>query len=176
MPSSTFASAVFLDRDGTIMPDFHYLDNVEQVELFPEAGAALQLLTAAGFVLVLITNQSGVGRGYFPLQTVHAQHQRLQELLDPYQVRFADIQICPHAPEQVCTCRKPLPGMLQQSAQQLGIDLQCSYVIGDKTADVQAGHAAGCTSVQVRRKYDIDPDADYVAADLSDAATWICAR
>lgn len=164
--------AIFLDRDGTIIVDRGYLDNVKGVRLMPQAGEALEYFKKMGYALVIITNQSGVGRGKFTLEAVHAQHQRLEELLAPFHISFDDIQICPHAPDQQCTCRKPSPQLLLQAAQKLNLDLENSYMIGDKPSDVRAGIAAGCKTVYLG-SYGDCPEATFCAASLKEAAFTI---
>ncbi len=166
--------AVFLDRDGTIIKDWGYLDNAEQVELLPGAAAALAVLVQRGFLLVLVTNQSGIGRGKFPRSVVEAQHARLHDLLAPFGVRFADIQICPHAPTVACSCRKPSPVMLVESARWLGVDLSRSFMVGDKPGDVEAGNRAGCRSVFVGMQPCAAADA--TASDLQAAVAWILSQ
>jgi 3-deoxy-manno-octulosonate cytidylyltransferase (CMP-KDO synthetase) len=170
----TGQKAVFLDRDGTVIKDWGYLDNAEQVNLLPGAAEALAELARRGFLLVLVTNQSGIGRGKFSRSVVDAQHARLHDLLAPFGVRFADIQICPHAPAVACSCRKPSPLMLIESARWLGVDLGRSFMVGDKPADVEAGNRAGCRSVFVGAKPCAGADA--VAGDLQAAAAWILAQ
>ena len=167
------ARAVFLDRDGTVIVDRAYLDNVEGVQLLPRAGEALSLLATHGFLLVVVTNQSGIGRGYFSAQTVEAQHRRLEELLAAFGVRLAGVAVCPHAPWEECDCRKPAPGLIARAAARLQIDLSRSYVIGDKVGDVAAGRAAGCMTVRVGEPC---PDADAAVPDLWQAAQWVLAR
>ena len=165
------SKAVFLDRDGTVIPDANYLATVAGVTLLPGAGEALAALARAGFLLVLVTNQSGIGRGYFTAAMVTAQHQRLQELLQPFGVAFAAIEFCPHAPDMACDCRKPQPGMLLAAAQKLHISFADSVMVGDKPADVAAGRATGCRTVF------IGPQpcaaADFSAPTLTAAAEWI---
>ena len=165
--------AVFLDRDGTVIPDANYLSTVEGVALLPGAGEALGRLARAGFLLVLVTNQSGIGRGYFTAEVVEAQHARLRELLKPFGAELAAVEFCPHAPEEVCGCRKPLPGMILRAAERLGIASEASFMAGDKPADVQAGRAAGCRTVFIGREC---PGADFCAPDLAAAAEWILGR
>jgi len=167
--------AVFLDRDGTIIVDKAYLDNIEGVELLPGAGAGLAGMAALGYELVLITNQSGIGRGYFAADVVERQFDRLQALLAPFGVRMAGMEFCPHAPEQECTCRKPAPEMLLRAADRLDLDCARSFMIGDKEADVGAGHGAGCRSIRIGKPRP-DSAADAFAGDLQAAAAWIRAH
>lgn len=166
--------AVFLDRDGTVIVDQAYLDTIEGVELLPRAARGLVAMAEMGYLLVLITNQSGVARGYFAEEMVMAQYQRLQLLLESHQVSFAAMKYCPHAPDDDCDCRKPSPAMLQEAARELDIDLARSFMIGDKTSDVLAGQAAGCTAIRIGTLADAeDTQADYLAQDLMDAASFI---
>jgi len=165
--------AVFLDRDGTIIPDRCYLADAGGVELLPHAGEALAWLAESGFLLVLVTNQSGIGRGYFSRRAVNAQHRRLQELLEAHGARFSAIEVCPHTTEDACACRKPLPGMLQKAARRLRIDLPHSFMIGDKLSDVQAGNAAGCSTVFIGVTCG---EADFTAPDLATAARIVVGR
>jgi len=161
---------VFLDRDGTIIVHKPYLSNVEGVELVVGAGEALAALSQAGLLLVLITNQSGVGRGYYPRSTVDAQHVRLAELLAAHGVKLAGVEVCPHHPDDGCTCRKPLGGMLRCAAERLGIDLRRSFMVGDKACDVEAGRSVLCRTVSVGGGV---TEADFAAQDIRDAVSWI---
>ncbi len=170
----TRSAAVFLDRDGTVIVDKGYLGDVAGVELLPGAGEALARLAAAGFLLILITNQSGIGRGFFPHEVVDRQHARLRQLLEPYGVEFAAIAVCPHAPEQNCDCRKPSPKLLQNKARELRLDMAASFMVGDKDSDMAAGRAAGCAAViAVGHKL---ATADYQAASITEAAAWIISQ
>ena len=171
--SSALRPAVFLDRDGTLIRDTGYLDNVAGVQLLPGVGAALAALARAGFVLVVVTNQSGIGRGLIRAEIVEQQHERLRDLLRPSGVELAAVEYCPHAPDTGCDCRKPLPGMLLRAAGRLGIDLSASFMVGDKPADVGAGQAAGCRTVFLG---DGCAEADFNAPDVPAAAAWILAR
>lgn len=163
--------AIFLDRDGTVIPDHGYLAEVAGVTLLPGAGEALRRLAAAGFLLVLVTNQSGIGRGYFTRETVAAQHGRLCNLLRPFGVTFAGIEVCPHQPTDDCTCRKPRPGMLKRAAAALDVNLFQSFMIGDKPADIIAGRAAGCRTICLGAL--CADAADHCSATLAEAAAWI---
>ena len=156
---------IFLDRDDTIVPDHHYLDNVEGITLLDGVGDALRRMQDLGYQLVLITNQSGIGRGYFPESMVHAQHARLAELLEPHGVRFATIRYCPHTPDDHCGCRKPEPGMLLDAGQELGSDLSKSWMIGNSESDVGAGKAAGCRCIQITGDVDLAEAARIIEAE-----------
>jgi len=143
--------AVFLDRDGVINVEKGYVHRVEEFELLPDAPEAIRLLNEAGFLVVVVTNQSGVARGYYTLETVRSLHRHLDALLADHSARIDAYYICPHHPEHgigelkvTCACRKPLPGMLEQAATELAINLPASYMIGDKPTDTAAALAAGC--------------------------------
>lgn len=139
--------AIFLDRDGTIIEDEHYLRDPARVRLLAHAAEGMQMMQAVGFDLFLVTNQSGVARGYMTEQDVHAVNDELQRQLRERGVHFRDVRYCPHL--QGCSCRKPQPGMLLDLASRHGIDLSRSVMIGDKHADVQAGLNAGCYAIMV---------------------------
>ena len=136
--------AVFLDRDGTIMFDPGYISDPCKVEIFGEVVDALKALKAAGYLLVIITNQSGIGRGYFSVADLEKVNMRMSELFDGRGVRFDGIYICPHIDENKCTCRKPQPGLIFRAAREQDIDITVSYMVGNSKSDVMAGVAAGC--------------------------------
>lgn len=135
--------ALFLDRDGALIEEREYLCDPEQVVLFPEAIPALTRFRDAGWALVLVTNQSGVGRGYFTLEQVHRVHERLQQLLSAGGIHWDAIHIAPEAPDQPSLGRKPSPYFLQLSAHELNLDLAHSIMAGDKASDVLCGRNAG---------------------------------
>ncbi len=152
--------AVFLDRDGTLNIEKEYLHRVEDFEFIPGVPEALKRLQDAGYLLVVVTNQSGVARGYFSVEDVQRLHQHMQHLLNAFEVKIDAFYLCPHHPTQGiapydidCDCRKGKPGMLLQGAEELGIDLSSSFMVGDKLADIEAGIAAGCRSLLVRTGY-----------------------
>ena len=155
--------AIFLDRDGTINVEKEYLINPSDFELLPDVSNALQKLQNAGFLLVIVSNQSGVARGYFTESQVDELHQSMEKRLEPFGVTFDGIYFCPHHPTSGqgeylcdCECRKGKPGMLLKAAKELQIDLSQSFMIGDKLADIQAGHAAGCKTFLVKTGYGKD--------------------
>ena len=148
------SKAVFLDRDDTLMRDPGFCSDPAQVELLPGVQAALARLQSAGFKLVIVTNQSGIGRGFFTETEFWAVQDRLHRLLKP--VKIAAVYFCPDRPDQATNCRKPGPGMLLQAARDLDIDLSASCMIGDKESDVQAGVNAG---VQAAIRIDRSGDA-----------------
>lgn len=170
--------AVFLDRDGTIIEDANYLADPAGVRLIPGALEALRRLAASGFALVVVTNQSGIGRGYFTEDDYRRVAARMEEMLDPGLVLAT--YFCPDHPAQPSARRKPAPGMLLEAAQEHGLDLSRSFMIGDRRGDIEAGRAAGCAaSILVRTGIGAaeaaDAGADFVAADLAEAADW-CLR
>ncbi len=152
--------AVFLDRDGTISKEKNYLHKIEDFEFIGGVVSALKKLQGAGFLLVVVTNQSGVARGFFSIETVQRLHEHMSHLLKGYGVSIDGIYICPHHPKRgnapykvECDCRKGKPGMILRAADDLGIDLSRSFMIGDKLTDIEAGGAAGCHSLLVRTGY-----------------------
>jgi D-glycero-D-manno-heptose 1,7-bisphosphate phosphatase len=137
-------AAAFLDRDGTIIHDEHYIADPARVRLLPGATEALRRLREAGMMLVVVSNQSGVARGRITPAQVAAVHARMTELLGFAGVSIDAAYHCEHGPDDDCTCRKPRPGMLLRAAEEHAIDLRRSIMIGDKPSDVAAGLAAGC--------------------------------
>lgn len=172
--------AVFLDRDGTIIVEREYLKRPEEVSVFPGAGKALRRLADAGFLLILVSNQSGVGRGYFTMADVEAVNTRLTEILSADEVRLHHIYIAPEAPTQPSRGRKPSPAFLFDARDEFGIVLAQSYMIGDKEIDLQCGWNAGVKkSILVRTGYGKQTEAagkageGIVVDDVSAAAEWI---
>lgn len=170
---------VLLDRDGTLIVEKNYLADPAGVELLSGVGEGLRLLLAAGWKLLVVTNQSGVGRGWFTVDDVRRIHDRLGELLAPYGVSFAGIYLCPHTPDEQCDCRKPRPGMIEQAVRELQFDPRESVMIGDKALDIELGQAVGARTILVTTGYGAevhargDAQADFVCADLRQAAQWI---
>ncbi len=152
--------AVFLDRDGTINVEKQYLHRAEEFVFISGAPQAIRLLKEAGFLVIIVTNQSGVGRGYYDEAAVHRLHRYMDGELARHGAAVDGYYLCPHHPlhgvgdyRRECCCRKPLPGMLLEAAQDFAIDLASSYMIGDKLVDVEAGLAAGCRPLMVRTGY-----------------------
>lgn len=178
--------AVFLDRDGTINHERNYLHRIEDFEFIDGAPQALRRLQDTGYLLVVVTNQSGVARGYFTMEDVERLNAYMREQLKSYGVEIDGIYTCPHHPTagigeylRDCDCRKGKPGMLLQAAHDLDIDLKRSFMIGDKLSDVESGVAAGCPSLLVRTGYGSELEAEEVGKysgifdDLSHAADFI---
>ena len=167
-------SAVLLDRDGTIIHDCHYLSDPAGVALLPHAAEGLRLLQDAGLPLILVSNQSGIGRGYFSAGDAARVHARLEALLRKQGVRLAAAYHCPHTPEDHCTCRKPAAGMVLRAAQDLHFDPARAAVIGDKPCDVRLARAVGALALLVGTAREADcPMPDFMACDLLDAAHWL---
>ena len=174
--------AIFLDRDGTINQERHYLADPGKVVLFPNTGKALRALQDMGFVLVIVTNQSGIGRGYYTLEDMHRVNARIAELVAADGVKFERVYFAPEAPDQPSRGRKPSPSFLFDARDQLGIDLSRSYMIGDKMLDLDCGWNAGVKrSLLVRTGYgrEVEFSGDprmanaAVVDGLEDAAEWI---
>lgn len=141
--------AVFLDRDGTLINERGYLSDVSKIRFYAGAANALKAFQKKGFRLAVVTNQSGVGRGYFSIKTVHAVHRAMTRWFARRGVWLAAFYVCPHLPQAGCRCRKPNPGLLYRAARDLGIDLKKSYVIGDQVRDMQLAYRVGAKGVLV---------------------------
>jgi D-glycero-D-manno-heptose 1,7-bisphosphate phosphatase len=184
--------AVFLDRDGTLIEEAGYLDSVERMVLFPWSVDAVRLLNRAGFKVVVISNQAGVARGFFDEAFVRMAHQDLANRLASAGGRIDGFYFCPHHPEAPveafrthCDCRKPKPGLILQAARELDLNLERSYMVGDRWLDVNCGRAAGTQSVLVRTGYGRteellrrppDQEPTPIADNLIEAVGWILGR
>ncbi|MFI4869969.1 MAG: D-glycero-alpha-D-manno-heptose-1,7-bisphosphate 7-phosphatase [Steroidobacterales bacterium] len=140
---------VVLDRDGTVVFDREYLSDPAGLKFLPGAAEGLRRLHELGYRLVVVTNQSGVGRGVFSLDRLQAMNQRLIEMVRSTGAELSGIYYCPHAPDAGCECRKPATGLLLQAASDLGFKPSCVIVIGDKRSDVEFGRRAGATTILV---------------------------
>lgn len=175
--------AVFLDRDGTINEEMGYINHLSRFRLLPEAAPAIRRLNEAGLPVVVITNQSGAARGYFPPSLVEEVHRLMQELLAQKGARVDAIYACLHAPDAGCSCRKPKPGLLLQAAEELGLDLSRSYLVGDRYMDIQTAANAGVQGILVLTGYGLGEHEQfhttspaqpvYVAPNLEVAAEYI---
>ncbi|MBT8490641.1 MAG: D-glycero-beta-D-manno-heptose 1,7-bisphosphate 7-phosphatase [Deltaproteobacteria bacterium] len=178
-------AAVFLDRDGTINEEVKYLSRLEQLNLFPFTFEAIRMINESGMKVVLITNQSGVARGFFNEDFLDTVHVRINELLGEKGAHIDRFYYCPHHPiygkgpyKVDCDCRKPKPGMIMKAMEELQIDPARSYIIGDMVRDLQTGHNAGIKkAILVKTGYGeniVQADmATYVANNILDAVTWI---
>jgi D-glycero-D-manno-heptose 1,7-bisphosphate phosphatase len=183
------APAVFLDRDGTMVQDVGYLSRREDLHWFPYTVDAVRLLNRAGFLVIVTTNQGGIGLGYTTEGFVRRTHEEMGAHIAAGGGRVDGWFFCPHHPRArtealrvACGCRKPEPGMVRQAQAQFGIDLTRSFLVGDKGADLAMARAAGVRGVLVRTGYgELEvargdghvPDAAFVAADLMEATSWI---
>jgi len=196
-PPSPLSRAVFLDRDGVLIADVDHLTSVEQVRVLPRAPEALARLRAAGWKLIIATNQSVVARGWISEERLREIHQAVLTQLRARDAEIDAVYYCPHHPDgavpeyrQVCDCRKPNPGMLLKAASEWDLDLSQSVIVGDAPSDIEAGRRAGCRAVLIpcakgrraQRSSGLGAPAgeepaipDYVARDLWDAAGWILA-
>jgi heptosyltransferase-2 len=140
---------IFLDRDGTLNEDPGYLKSASELRMLPGVAAALARLKAAGARLVVVTNQSGVGRGFLSLKDLEAVHARLEGLLEQHDAALDAIYFCPHHPNDGCRCRKPATGMVDRAVAELQVDLRKAYVVGDHASDIQLAKAVGVKSILV---------------------------
>ena len=147
--TESLKKALFLDRDGVVINYIPYLSRPEQVEIPEAAGKTLKNWQNEDYLLIIITNQSGVGRGRFTLEDVESVHERVCEIYQPFGVEFDDIFLCPHHPDDNCQCRKPSGEMLVRAAQKHGISLADSFFLGDAPSDLEAAIAAGCQPLLV---------------------------
>jgi D-glycero-D-manno-heptose 1,7-bisphosphate phosphatase len=150
------AKAIFLDKDGTLIPDIPYNINPELITLMPDAIGGLKQLTEEGYLLIIVTNQAGVARGYFTEDKLSNVERRINYLLKEQGIRLSGFYYCAHHPQGTineyikdCDCRKPEPGMLLKAAKEHHIDLSASWMIGDILNDVEAGNRAGCKTVLI---------------------------
>ena len=172
--------AVFLDRDGTVNEEVGYIRSRHDIRLIPRAATAIRALNQAGWLVIVITNQSGVGRGYLTAEELEAAHARLLEQLAAEGAQIDAIFYCPHVPDDACACRKPEVELIRRAERQFGIDLTASWMIGDKDSDLDLGRNAGCRTALVLTGYGaetattIDPkQADLVAPDLFAAVSQL---
>lgn len=146
--------SILLDRDGVVNKDSTgYIKSVDEWEPLAGSMLAIAKLNAAGYRVFIITNQSGIGRGYYSLQDMHDIHKKMHETLKKEGGIIEDVFFCPHAPEEQCKCRKPEPGMLLQCESQYGVDLSQVSFVGDKLSDLQAAEAVGATPILVKTGY-----------------------
>ncbi len=183
--------AIFLDRDGVINEDVNYLSASDQLQLIPGAAAAIARLNNAGLPVIVITNQAGVARGYYPEAQIEVVHMALSYRLAQAGAYIDRYYYCPHHPAEGlppyrvdCNCRKPKPGLLLQAAEDFDLDLKHCFVIGDNHSDIALSQSTGCRTVlvltghgaRVWREWCEDFQPDHVAPDLSAAVAWISER
>lgn len=169
--------AVFLDRDGTINEDKVYLSDVRNLKIIPGAIEAANLLKKEGFLIFIVSNQSGLARGFFGPEDLERIHDKIKEIFP-----LDGIYYCPHHPDEDCPCRKPKPKMVLDIADKFRVDLGRSYLIGDALSDIEMGQRAGCKSILVltgRGKEteaslrEGGPPVEFIAKDILEAVRWI---
>ena len=168
--------AIFLDRDGTMAGDVHYCSRPEDFELFPNTAKAIGLLNQDGFKVIVVTNQSGIARGYFTEDTLAKIHRKMKGELAKEGAYVDAIYYCPHHPDDNCDCRKPKPKLVVQAAREHDIDLEHSFVVGDLQMDIDLGKIVGCPTILISDQSSVNnrqskPDA--IAPDLLEAAQVI---
>ena len=189
----TKRAAVFLDRDGTINEQMGYINHISRFVLLPGAAQAIRTLNEQDIPVVVVTNQSGLARGYFPPSLLEEVHAKMEQELASEGAHIDGLYICPHHPEakeeqfrKDCTCRKPKTGLLERAAAELGLDLQRSFMVGDRWSDLKCGARVGATSILVLTGYGRG-DLEYIspqqeiqpakgAEDLPEAVAWIVER
>lgn len=191
--NSSARPAVFLDRDGTINEQMGYINHISRFHLLPGVGKAIRILNEKEIPVVVVTNQSGLARGYFPEPLLDEVHERMHEQLMLDQAKIDGLYICPHHPEakeekyrQNCSCRKPKTGLLEQAAAEMNLDLKRSFMVGDRWSDIRCGAAVGATTLLVLTGYGrgdaqyIGPtqpvQPNYTAETLVEAVQWIVRR
>ncbi len=173
--------ALFLDRDGTIIHDVGYLSDPDRIEFFPNVLEKISKIKKSGLMFFVVTNQSGIGRGYFDESVLTDIHDRLSRLMSDVDAGFDGLRYCPHSPNDDCPCRKPSPKMVHSLADEFDIDLKESFFIGDKVQDVITGINSGCRTVLILNDNPLDKfvssedwvDPDFVASTPADALDWV---
>jgi len=178
--------AIFVDRDGTISRDVLYLNSPDQFTMYPGVGPGIRTLKKKGYKIIVITNQSGIGRGYFTEQQLLSIHEKMAEEFQKFGVTLDGIYYCPHHPDDKCNCRKPRTGLFEQAITDHDIDVKKSFMIGDKILDIGAGKKAGTKTILIpephvrddclsnKSRWEYAPD--YIADDFCDAVEWILKR
>lgn len=166
---------VFLDRDGVLNQSYGSRppNNVREFALLPGVPEAIRQLNEAGFLVFVVTNQGGVGLGYMTKAELEEIHGKLRDEVGSSGGYFTEIMSCTHKPRAGCSCRKPLPGMLTTLAAKYGVDLEASYMIGDRDVDIEAGQAAGTTTILIASDEKTNVEADYVCSSLLEASNLI---
>jgi D-glycero-D-manno-heptose 1,7-bisphosphate phosphatase len=177
---------VMLDRDGTLIEEVGYLDRLDRIRVFPDSIDAVRLLNRAGYKVIVVTNQAGVGRGYFDEPFVDETHRAITTMLGEGGATIDAFYYCPHHPDAeveayraICDCRKPQPGMIRRAAADHGLDLSRSFIVGDRSGDLDAGTAVGARGILVRTGYGYRHEAAarthgaFVADHLMQAVSWI---
>lgn len=172
---------IFIDRDGTINANVGYIDNITRFKIYPGVGEGIKLLKDHGFKIIVVTNQSGIARGFFSEKTLEEIHKKMKNELSKKYAKIDAIYYCPHHPNEQCDCRKPKTGLLQKAIKDFDIDVTQSYIIGDRMLDIEAGSKIGCKTILVpednekvheeMEKSKIKPD--HICDNFYSAAIWI---
>ena len=181
--TATSNIAVFLDRDGTLNLDSGYVGSLEAFSIFPDCGQALAQLNRAGLLVIVVTNQSGIARGYFSHQDLERIHEKLRVDMQSHGAWIDDILVCAHHPDDGCQCRKPQTGMLEEASRRYGVDLARSYMVGDKVVDMLLANRVGAKGILVlsgpmsRRAVEAEASGEivvhYIANGIKEAVAWI---
>ncbi len=177
MTGKELKDAVFLDRDGTINEDTGYIRRPSELRLIDGAGAAIRALNDKAVPVVIISNQSGLSRGYFTREDLDAINSHLVTLLKQSGASIDAIYFCPHLPDRGCTCRKPATALVERATRKLGVN--CSYVVGDKGTDIALARRAGARAILVKTGHGseelahLTEEPDFIAKDLAGAVDWI---
>jgi len=173
--------AVFLDRDGTVNEEVHYLSDSKDLKLLPRVAEAIKMFNDAEYKVIIITNQSAIAKGFLTIEKLNEIHEKLLTLLNKKGAKIDAIYYCPHHPNEGCMCRKPKPGLLLKASKEHNIDLNRSYMVGDKLTDIEAGKRAGCKTILVKTGYgkeeiikiNTDNCPDFITDNLYEAAKII---
>jgi D,D-heptose 1,7-bisphosphate phosphatase len=175
--------AIFLDRDGTINVDLHYLDDPGKFEMYPYVGEGIKRLKELGFRIIVITNQSGIARGFFTKEELSKIHDRMRVEFQKFDVEIDGIYYCPHHPDDMCNCRKPKTELFKKAIRDHNIDVKLSYMIGDKILDIGAGTNIGVMNILIpephmrgkclSKKDEWEYYPDYIAENFFDVVEWI---
>jgi len=184
--------AVFIDRDGTINEQMGYINHLSRFRMLPGVGEAIRLLNERDLLVIVISNQSGVARGYFPMDLVHRVHDLMKEALEKSSARVDAVFFCPHYPTgsvpeytMQCNCRKPKTGLVEEACRSFDIDLKNSFVVGDRYTEIELSRRLNIKGILVRTGYGLGeieyilpgkPAPDHIADDLLDAARWIIGK
>jgi len=173
--------AVFIDRDGTINVNVGYIDNPDKFQMYPGIAKGIKLLQDNGFKIIVITNQSGISRGFFTEETLKKIHERMMKELSKKDASIDGLYFCPHHPKDNCNCRKPKTEMFEKAIKKHDVDVSKSFVIGDRMLDVEVGHRIGCKTVLIpERKEMVEKEReeslvepDYICDDFYLGVLWI---
>ncbi|MCX5810085.1 MAG: HAD family hydrolase [Proteobacteria bacterium] len=169
-------AAIFFDRDGTLIHDAHYPSKPDDVRFMPGAREALIQLQQQGFLLFIISNQSGIGRGYITPEEAESVYRKVAADLEASGIKLGYAYYCPHSPDDNCQCRKPSPYMLMDAADKFNLEISRSFMVGDRGVDIETGKRAGCRTILLRENLIVEEQEsqpDYIAADWSKIVAYI---